>query len=167
MRHMFPNLIIFQYIKHVITHEHMGGGHSIIKLNTMCGQKFFFLASCITKMGQSFMNFLLWVDIHDIYYIVKDDFHAQISYPNRIIHRTTNMEVVALHKGCNTSHLSLGVQSEGETCGSANKMYFRNVMYSIHAWNMEICRYRNELMETTRFPKESDMAMHIYKMTHP
>jgi hypothetical protein len=27
--------------------------------------------SCITKMGQNFINFFSWVDIHGIYYIVK------------------------------------------------------------------------------------------------
>ena len=29
--------------------------------------------SCITKMGQTFINFFSWVDIHGIYYIVKFD----------------------------------------------------------------------------------------------
>ena len=32
--------------------------------------------SCITKMDQNFINFFSWVDIHDIYYILK--IHNQI-----------------------------------------------------------------------------------------
>ena len=34
-------------------------------------QKNLFFLSCITKMGQNFINFFSWVDIHGIYYIVK------------------------------------------------------------------------------------------------
>ena len=50
---------------------HGAGGHSIVKLNTTCGQKNLLLVSCITKMGQNFINFFSWVDIHGIYYTQK------------------------------------------------------------------------------------------------
>ena len=49
-----------------------GGGHCIVKFNTMCGQKNLLLVSCIIKMGQNFINWFSWLDIHDIYYIVKN-----------------------------------------------------------------------------------------------
>ena len=51
---------------------HGGGGHTIVKLNTTCGQKNLLLIICITKKVQNFIGFFSWVDIHDIYYIVKN-----------------------------------------------------------------------------------------------
>jgi len=48
------------------------GVHSIVKLNTMCKKKNPLFLSCITKMGQNFINFFSWVDIHGIYYILKN-----------------------------------------------------------------------------------------------
>ena len=34
--------------------------------------KIYFMVICITKMGWYFINFFSWVDIHRIYYIVKN-----------------------------------------------------------------------------------------------
>ena len=50
------------------------GGHSIVKLNTMCKQKkIYFFTQSITKMGQEIYHFFSWVEIHGIYHIKKND----------------------------------------------------------------------------------------------
>ena len=45
--------------------------HSIVKLNTTCNKKKLICTYNITEMGQNFIRFILWIDIHGIYYIVK------------------------------------------------------------------------------------------------
>ena len=54
-------------------HSHSRGGHSIVKLNITCVKKINLLfLSCITEMGQKSTKFFPQVDIHNIYYIVKN-----------------------------------------------------------------------------------------------
>ena len=51
------------------------GVHFIVKLNTTCEKnknKNLLFTKNITKMGKKLINFLPWVDIHGVYYIVKN-----------------------------------------------------------------------------------------------
>ena len=50
----------------IIMNKLHGGGHSIVKLNTTCGQKKLFLVICITQMGQNFIIFF-----HEQIYMVS------------------------------------------------------------------------------------------------
>ena len=50
---------------------HGGGVTPLSSWTPRAAKKNLLLVICITKMGQNFINFFSWVDIHDIYYIVK------------------------------------------------------------------------------------------------
>ena len=48
------------------------GGHSIVKLNTTCRQKEYTFGQLHHQNGWKVYHFFSWIDIHGIYYIVKN-----------------------------------------------------------------------------------------------
>ena len=76
------SLVMTKWMNSSIVHDilvhliHRGGGvHSIVKLNTTCGQKKYTFGKLHHQNDQNFINFFSWVDIHGIYYIVKNSNH--------------------------------------------------------------------------------------------
>ena len=52
---------------------HRGGVTPLSSWTPRAAKKNLLLVICITKMGQNFINFFSWVDIHGIYYIVENN----------------------------------------------------------------------------------------------
>ena len=75
---MYDTLLLFMCaVKNLTLIDHVHGEVTPLSSRTLrARQKNLFFLSCITKMDQDFINVFSWVDIYNIYYILK--IHDQI-----------------------------------------------------------------------------------------
>ena len=64
------NIWSFQMLLRIMNGVH-GGCTPLSSRTPRARQKYLFFLSCISKTGKTFINYFSWVDIHNIYYIVK------------------------------------------------------------------------------------------------